>query len=578
MTFFRRLFKNIFSILILSIVIPSTNAHASESISDPLRIQLAWFHQAQFAGFYIAKIRKHFENEGLNITLIEGGSSINPITEIQEGRADVAVSWLSNAWNQSSIEKPVSNVVQIFSGSALNVACRISAGVLTAKDMVGKKVGVWEIGDELVVKEMMKALSIPSSSVELIRQAPNGKDLINGNVACATVMTYNEYWDLIAQGVPTSDLILINPALFQIPQIEDGLYVSTERLSSPIFREQLVRLTRALRRGWSEARIAPSLTVEAVLREAPNLNKEHQMHMLESILQIVPVDPDQFGFFNLGKFYSELDRLLEKTKSKVVSNQIWTYQIMNELIKQDQQSTPLTKATQFYASKITDTLAFRILVYLGVFIYALSGALEAINRNYTIWGRLILAFLSGVGGGTLRDLLIGGDRIPFYYVKDIIYPLGILLVVLISTLIVIIYKDASQSETFKKIKKYADILGFSMLAITGAMISISAGLPWFWAPICAALTCAGGGMLRDILINQEPSTFKGVIYEEAAIAGALFLVGGLMIANHFEHTPLPVYISLISSIVLIICLRVAIYRYHWHYPQILGGSGKPNLH
>ena len=576
MIFARRLLQALLSWLILSLVIPSANAN--ESIASPLRVQLAWFHQAQFAGFYIAQIRKHFENEGLNVFLIEGGPDINPITQIQEGRADIAVSWLGNAWNLSTPEKSVTNIAQIFSGSALTVACRISAGVFTAKDMVGKKIGVWEIGDELVVQEMLKTLSISPESVELIKQEPNAKDLIDGKVACATIMTYNEYWDILSKGVPNSDIILINPALFKIPHIEDGLYVSTSRLSSPIFREQLLRFTRASRRGWSEARIAPSLTVEAVQREAPDLNKEHQIHMLESILELVPKDSERFGFFDLKKFHSEVNRLLEKTSDKKMPDRIWTYQIMNELKKEDKKSTPLTEATQFYASNITGMLAFRILVYLGVFTYALSGALEAINRNYTLWGRLILAFLSGVGGGTLRDLLIGGDRIPFYYVKDIIYPTGILLVVMITTLIVAIYKDAPQSTAFKQIKKYADILGFSMLAVSGAIISISAGLPWFWAPICAALTCAGGGMLRDILINQEPSTFKGVIYEEAAIVGAFFLVGGLMIANHFEYTPLPVYVSLISSIILIIGLRLAIYHYHWHYPKILGGDGKPSLH
>ena len=251
---------------------------------------------------------------------------------------------------------------------------------------------------------------------------------------------------------------------------------------------------------------------------------------------------------------------------------------MNQLKNEDGKSTPLTQATKFYASNITSMFAFKILVYLGVFIYALSGVLEAINRHYDLWGRLILAFLSGVGGGTLRDLIIGGDRLPFYYVKDLTYPLGILIVVLISTLIVAIYEDAPKSEAFKKTKKYADILGFSMLAVTGAIISISAGLPWFWAPICAALTCAGGGMLRDILVNQEPSTLKGVIYEEAAVVGALFLVGGLIISNHFEYTALPVYISLISSVLLIICLRLAIYKYHWRYPKILGGSDAPTDH
>lgn len=79
-------------------------------------------------------------------------------------------------------------------------------------------------------------------------------------------------------------------------------------------------------------------------------------------------------------------------------------------------------------------------------------------------------------------------------------------------------------------------------------------------------------MLRDIVVNREPSTFKGVIYEEAAVVGALCLVGGLMIANHFEYSAIPVYLSIISSIVFIICLRLAIYQYHWRYPKFLGGS------
>jgi uncharacterized membrane protein YeiH/ABC-type nitrate/sulfonate/bicarbonate transport system substrate-binding protein len=583
MSFFWRLLKPgakppiiLFILLILSSVVQ--NAHATGSISDPIRLQLSWVHQAQFSGYYIAEIRKHFSSEGLNVFLVEGGPDINPITKLQEGRADVAVSWLANAWSQSTPEKPVTNIAQIFSGSGLTIACRISAGVLTAKDMVGKKVGVWEIGDELVVKDMLATLSIPLESVELIRQAPNGRDLIDGKVACATIMTYNEYWEIIDKQVNVSDLILLNPALFSIPQIEDGLYVLTDRLSSPIFREQMVRLTRALRKGWMEARIAPSLTVEAVLRNAPDLKKEHQLHMLESILQMVPSDPKRFGLIELGKVSAEVDRLLKKENVKETPDRLWTYQIMNQLKQEDGDSTPLTEATQYYTSHITSMIGFKILVYLGVFIYALSGVLEAIHRKYTFWGCLILAFLSGVGGGTLRDLLIGGDRLPFYYVKDIIYPTGILIVTVISTLIALIYKDASNSDIFKKVKKYADILGFSMLSVAGATISISSGLPWFWAPICAALSCAGGGMLRDVLINQEPSTFKGVIYEEAAIVGALFLVGGLMISNQFEHTPIPVYVTLISTVILIICLRLAIYHYHWRYPKSLGGTSNPDQH
>ena len=564
------------TLIVVAIFPPLSSSTTKESISDPIRVQLAWLHQSQFAGFYVAQVRKHFENEGLHVTLIEGGPNINPIVELQEGRADVAVAWLGNAWNLSTEGKHITNVAQIFSGSSLAVVCRISAGVFTPKDITGKKIGVWNLGDETVVKEMLELLNIPPNSAEIIQQAPNGQDLIDGKVACATAMTYNEYWQILDKGVPSSDLIVINPELFGIPHIEDGLYVMTDRLNSPIFREQLVKLTKALRTGWSEARIAPTLAVETVQRVSPKLDKVHQQHMLESVLGVIPSNPDQFGLFDLGRYKAEINRLLSPDKASPTPERMWTYEIWNELKKLDKNTTPLTQATKFYVSSTTGMLAFKILVYFGVFTYALSGVLEAIDRGYDLWGRLILAFLSGVGGGTLRDLLIGGDRLPFYYIKDLTYPLGILLVVLITSSIVAVYQDAHHSVIFKKTKKYADILGFTALAITGAAISISSNLPWFWAPICAALTCAGGGMLRDIVINQEPSTFKGVIYEEVAVIGALCLVAGLMIANHFEYSPLPVYLSLILSIVLIICLRLAIYKYNLRYPKFLGGTNSAN--
>ena len=114
-----------------------------------------------------------------------------------------------------------------------------------------------------------------------------------------------------------------------------------------------------------------------------------------------------------------------------------------------------------------------------------------------------------------------------------------------------------------------DVIGFSVLATAGAMIAIISDLHWLWAPICAALSCAGGGMLRDIVINNEPATFKGVIYEELAVVGALVFVAGLMVANHYELTSIPVYVSIVATVCLIMLLRVLVYRYHIKYPKFL---------
>ena len=108
------------------------------------------------------------------------------------------------------------------------------------------------------------------------------------------------------------------------------------------------------------------------------------------------------------------------------------------------------------------------------------------------------------------------------------------------------------------------------------MLTLAAGKPWFWAPICAALSCAGGGMLRDVLVNEEPHTFKGQIYEEAAVVGGLVLTAGLFISNYYESSSMPVLLTVIFTFIFIIILRLLIFKFNLHYPAILGGPKKDN--
>src|SRR5690606_37398133 len=187
-----------------------------------------------------------------------------------------------NAWERSTPDRPVTNVGQIFSGSALAVVCRMSAGVLSAQDVVGRRVGVWNIGDEAVVAEMVRRLGFAPGDVERGTQRPAGADLIDGSVPCATVMTYNEYWRLLDAGIPEDDLLVVSPESFGLPHIEDGLYVDAQRLDDPAFVDALARFVRATRQGWHEARIAPTLAVETVMRIGTGLEREAQRHMLET--------------------------------------------------------------------------------------------------------------------------------------------------------------------------------------------------------------------------------------------------------------------------------------------------------
>ncbi len=548
---------------------------AQEANSSPIRLQLAWSHQAQFAGVYVAQMRKHFEAEGLDVIVFPGGSALNPINELQIGNADVAIAWFNNAYQLSRPDKPVVNIGQIFTGSDLTVICRISAGVFSAKDMNGKKIGVWGVGDQDIVMELLRNFSIPSNQVELIKQRPDGKDLIDRNVACATAMNYNEYWKILDAGVPPSDLIVIEPEKYGSINIEDGLYVMRDRLQDPAFRHQMVRFMRALRKGWADARIAPTLAAQQVLNYDASLDIRHQVHMAQSVLELIPKNNNEFGLFHLDNYGKSLGLLARVSPNQAIDpSLLWTHSIWAHLQKEDGLAKPLSEATRFYVTAIVKSQWFTLLIYLSAFTFALSGTLEGINRNYDLWGRLILALLSGLGGGTLRDIVIGGERLHFYYVKDIVYPTGILLIVLSASIIGMRYRGFHHSALLKGIKKYTDIIGFAGLATLGAMLALAAGMPWFWAPICGALSCAGGGMLRDVLVNQEPHTFKGVIYEEAAVIGGLVLTAGLFIANYFESSSTPVLLTVIITFFLIISLRLIILKYNITYPVILGGPKK----
>ncbi len=559
--------------MVLMLAIAAINMAQSQPAaqSTPVRVQLQWSDQAQFAGLYTAKARRYFAAQGLKVELIPGGPGVNPIKSLQDGHADVAVAWLSTAWRYSDPDNSVTNIAQIFSDSALVLICRISLGIHTPSDVIGKQIGVWNVGDEVVVQGLLEHFGINPNEVELVEQRPGGQDLIAGRVSCATAMTYNEYWSILKAGVDVTDLVIIDPDDYGVPHFEDGLYVRSERLQSPEFRETMANFLLAVRRGWLLSQQAPTLALESVIQRNPLLERDQQQHMMQSVLKLVNTDPETFGLFNLGTY--DTVRHSKKTHKAITPPaQLWTHQVWSELQAMEGRVRTIEVSTHHYLQKITSTTAFQLMMLFGILTFALSGVLEAINRSYDIWGRLVLAFLSGLGGGTLRDLLIGGERWPPEYITNLVPATGILLIVIFASIVTAFYRDIHKTAAFKTIKTYADIIGFSVLAIAGASFSIASGLPWFWAPICAALSCAGGGFLRDIVVNQEPSTFKGVFYEEVAILGALVFAVGLMIANQFEHTQAPVLIAIVVSILLIAACRIAIYRYNLNYPDWLVGK------
>jgi NitT/TauT family transport system substrate-binding protein len=106
-----------------------------------------------------------------------------------------------------------------------------------------------------------------------------------------------------------------------------------------------------------------------------------------------------------------------------------------------------------------------------------------------------------------------------------------------------------------------DTIGFASFTVVGAQVALMAGLGWYWIPFCAGLTCAGGGMLLDIVTGREPRTFQGELYEEIAVAGGLLLYVLLLLANRYEHTPWVVTGAIVTTLVVVFTTRILVVRY-----------------
>lgn len=184
---------------------------------------------------------------------------------------------------------------------------------------------------------------------------------------------------------------------------------------------------------------------------------------------------------------------------------------------------------------------------VGIAVFAVSGALAAGRKSLDLLGVLVLATVTAVGGGTIRDLLLG--RLPIFWLTDPSY----LLVILVSALATVAW--ARQRPVPEMTLQVADALGLALFSVAGAQIAMSRELPVASCVLLGAVTGAAGGMVRDILSAEVPLVLrKGNLYASAAIAGTL-LYAGLERAGVAD--PLPAF----AGMALIAVLRLlAIWR------------------
>jgi uncharacterized membrane protein YeiH len=154
--------------------------------------------------------------------------------------------------------------------------------------------------------------------------------------------------------------------------------------------------------------------------------------------------------------------------------------------------------------------------YAGTAVFAVSGVLAAGRKSLDLLGVVVIAMVTAIGGGTLRDLML--DRTPFWFTDT-----GYLITILVSAAAtILLLRWRYPSERWLQV---ADALGLAMFSISGAQIAERAGLPGIIVVVLATITGTVGGITRDVLCNEIPLLLRrGNIYGTAVIAGASIYV------------------------------------------------------
>jgi uncharacterized membrane protein YeiH len=163
---------------------------------------------------------------------------------------------------------------------------------------------------------------------------------------------------------------------------------------------------------------------------------------------------------------------------------------------------------------INDDLSTSILsiMYFGDVVFAISGALVAARYHMDFLGFILIGCITGIGGGTARDILLGR---PVWWTQD---PLELILCVLASLLTFFFMKDDG-----RRLNRmiWADALGLSVFGVVGCHISLQFGAPYTIAVIMGMITATGGGVFRDVITNTQPMIMSGQVYATAALLGSL---------------------------------------------------------
>ncbi|WP_417416506.1 ABC transporter substrate-binding protein [Hoeflea sp.] len=274
----------------MTLALTMTLMAGAASAADKVTLQLKWVAQAQFAGYFVAKDKGFYEEAGLDVEIKPGGPDIAPEQVIAGGGADVIVDWMGGALAAREKGVGLVNIAQPYKKAGMQLVCPADGPVQTVEDFKGHTLGVWFYGNEYPFFAWMNKLGLSTEGgpdgVTVLKQSFDVQPLIQKQADCISVMTYNEYWQLMDAGYKPEDLIVFNYSAMGNDLLEDGLYTLEENLKDPAYVEKMVKFVQASMKGWEYA-IANPEEAAGIVMDNGGQDENHQVRMMGEVAKLI---------------------------------------------------------------------------------------------------------------------------------------------------------------------------------------------------------------------------------------------------------------------------------------------------
>ena len=303
---------------LLTLALPSAAQAQTAAKPVTVRLQLKWFPQAQFAGYFVAQAKGYFKAEGLDVQLLPIGDQ-SPIQTVATGAADFGTTWITDLLTARQQGIPVVHIAQMFQKSGFTLVALKSGGLTKPADFKGKRVGLWPSGNEYPAVALMKKYGLTTSldstvanpSVQAVTYPFDPSIVFPDKVDLVSAMTYNEVDQIVGLGYSMDKLKIFRASDYGINLLEDLMFTSQKVLDDKNFKgsglsgkEVAARLVRASLKGWDYAVKHKAEAVNIVLPLCGNTckgsgtrsdAKEHQTWQMNEIAKLYNAGPTMQG-------------------------------------------------------------------------------------------------------------------------------------------------------------------------------------------------------------------------------------------------------------------------------------------